>query len=356
MKVFNIALLLLISFQSLAGEYHCDLSKINILDESKNNDPISQKCLGSMYEKGFKVKQDKKKAEEWYLKSANSGDDDAMSLLGSLYMDMKENEKALYWLKKSSNNGNTSSEFQIASYYIANNDKKNALYWLNKSSNGGDAEAQYILAKMLYNGVYIEKNESKAVNLIKMSSDQGNPYAQLFLGNLYKEGGILGKSYTKAMGYFNLACKGGLEDACDSKASFNIFNPLNDYPEDYTTLDMNKKKEVAEVKTFNVNISGCDIKKKMMRIDKVKMSDGDRYQEEILFVNMENKKITIPTNFSRLPNSSRSFVNDIYSINDWVMVVYSLCGSGGYPSMISISKHYKEKNESFFDNIKKIIK
>ncbi|HDL8447597.1 TPA: hypothetical protein ACPZPW_004618, partial [Yersinia enterocolitica] len=124
-------------------------------------------------------------------------------------------------------------------------------------------------------------------------------------------------------------------------SSAKTLNALSDYPMEITTIINDVKNEVVMVKSFNVEISGCDVNEKMMKIEKITMDTDDRYPEKMTFFDMNNFRISMPTNFSSLDNASRSWVDGIFSDSDWVYVQYSMCGSGGFPQMTAISKHSK---------------
>ncbi|MFA3778567.1 hypothetical protein [Yersinia sp. 1652 StPb PI] len=124
-------------------------------------------------------------------------------------------------------------------------------------------------------------------------------------------------------------------------SSAKTLNALSDYPMEVTTIINDIKNEMVMVKSFNVEISGCDVNEKMMKIEKITMDSDDRYPEKMTFSDMNNASISIPTNFSSLDNASRSWVDGIFSDSDWVYVQYSMCGSGGFPQITAISKHSK---------------
>ncbi|MFW5400547.1 hypothetical protein V2A85_12665 [Yersinia sp. 1252 StPb PI] len=124
-------------------------------------------------------------------------------------------------------------------------------------------------------------------------------------------------------------------------SSAKTLNALSDYPMEVTTIINDIKNEMVMVKSFNVEISGCDVNEKMMKIEKITMDSDDRYPEKMTFSDMNNASISIPTNFSSLDNASRSWVDGIFSDSDWVYVQYSMCGSGGFSQMTAISKHSK---------------
>lgn len=123
--------------------------------------------------------------------------------------------------------------------------------------------------------------------------------------------------------------------------SAKVINALDDYHQEVTTIVNDPKNEVVMIKSFNVESSGCDVAEKMMRIDKIVMDADDKYPQKMTLIDMQNMRISMPTNFSLLDNASRSWTDSMFSDNDWVKVQYMMCGSGGFPQMTAISKHAK---------------
>ena len=107
---------------------------------AKSGDVDAQTMLGEMYLDGIGVEQDNKKAHYWIEKAALAGDKEAQYLLGFMYengIDVKENLKT-------------------------------AVSWYEKAANNGDVMAMYNLAFIYKNGGQgIKKNEKKAISLLK---------------------------------------------------------------------------------------------------------------------------------------------------------------------------------------------
>ncbi len=120
-----------------------------------------------------------------------------------------------------------------------------------------------------------------------------------------------------------------------------IINPLNDYPSDKTFIINDKNRRTISVDTFNYQITlGCDVIEDVLMITKITFDPDDRYPEKMTFSDINGHRVSIPTNFLELSNADRSWVGDIFSEGDWVLVKYSICGSGGYVTdMISILKN-----------------
>lgn len=66
-----------------AGDYAKALQEIR--PQAEKGDPRSQYGMGVLYENGFGVTKDLKRAAAWYLKSARQGNPDAQYNLGAMY-------------------------------------------------------------------------------------------------------------------------------------------------------------------------------------------------------------------------------------------------------------------------------
>ncbi len=104
---------------------------------------------------------------------AKSGDVDAQTILGEMYLD--------------------------GIGVKADSDK--AFYWLSKASQSDDAEAEYLLGFMYENGIKVDKNLERAATLYERASKQGDVMASYNLALMYKDGKGVEKDTKKA---FNL--------------------------------------------------------------------------------------------------------------------------------------------------------
>ncbi len=96
--------------------------------------------LGVYYDE---IEKDYPKAIEWYMKSANLGNKNAMNNLGVYYKDIeKDYPKAIEWFIKSANLGNTTSMNNLGVYYDEiEKDYPKAIEWYMKSANLGNSKA-----------------------------------------------------------------------------------------------------------------------------------------------------------------------------------------------------------------------
>lgn len=157
---------------------------------------------------------------------------------------------------------------------------------------------------------------------------------------------VINTVYKKALAFYNAqhaapapAPAPAPEKNHDS-ASSKIINKLDDFDQEQTHLVTDIKNKIVFIRTYNSPLTeGCEVREKMMNITNIVFDSDDRYPEKMSFSDMKSFKTTIPTNFSSLDNASRSWTNNLFSKGDWVLVQYSICGSGGYvQNMYSISK------------------
>ncbi|MCX8664824.1 MULTISPECIES: tetratricopeptide repeat protein [unclassified Gilliamella] len=144
----------------------------------------SQYNLGLMYNKGEGVKRDYKKAIMYYEQAAQANFIRAQNNLGLIYYEGKavpqDLDKAKLWFEKAANQGHLKSQAALASIYLLN-----------------------------------DKNYPKGLELLKKGLKANNPQAQLLMGVLYDNGTAVSKDKNKAKKYYSLACKNGVQKACE---------------------------------------------------------------------------------------------------------------------------------------------
>jgi TPR repeat protein len=109
--------------------------------------------IGIMYYKGEGVKQDKKEAAKWLLKSAEQGYGQAQFVLSVMYFTGDGIESNI----------------------------PDAVKWIHKSAGNGFAEAQFRLGMMYINGDNVEKNKEQGVRWVKKAAKQGHMNAKKLL-------------------------------------------------------------------------------------------------------------------------------------------------------------------------------
>ncbi len=145
--------------------------------------PYIKYRLGKMYFYGLGTEQDYAQAFDWFLKSAESGNQFAQYSLGSMY----------YY-------GNGTQE-----------SLEQAFYWYEKSAKQNNSYAAYSLARMYHYGEFAEKNMKKAQDYYKIAYD-GFSGIEFEDDNLwYKLGGMCKKglgteiNIPRAMEHFKMS-------------------------------------------------------------------------------------------------------------------------------------------------------
>ena len=179
---------------------------------NQNNDMGLLK-LADCYKKGVGVSQDNAKAFSLNEKSANMGNTDAMIALSDMYAGgdgvEKNMSKALFWKEKLAFKGNINAqkfilanqsvEYEKADITADEAYKKGRDSYMEKSYEWakfcferaislGSKDAMFDFGKILYVGEGIERNYSKAVELLsKIGEEYNHVGAQLCLAQMYKE-------------------------------------------------------------------------------------------------------------------------------------------------------------------------
>tara|TARA_B100000700_G_scaffold331794_1_gene468848 strand:- start:13016 stop:14605 length:1590 start_codon:yes stop_codon:yes gene_type:complete len=172
--------------------------------------------LGLAYDNGYDVREDHKKAFDWYVISAEKGNLDSARNLAWLYekgQGTKVNKKeAFKWMKKAAQKGWKSASVSLGRYYAVgvgtaqNADK--ALALLTPYSNK-DLGATYYLARMYYLGKGLEKDYKKSFKLFSSKVLEEDLDALYYLGEHYYLGHGVSKDYNKAYDFYLKAAEKG---------------------------------------------------------------------------------------------------------------------------------------------------
>jgi TPR repeat protein len=112
--------------------------------------------VGSCYLHGMGVAKDKAKGLEWLTKAANAGETTASAELGDLYADgdivKKDAALAAKWHLKAAGEGHPQSQLYIGKAYMGGDgvrqDSAAAKEWLQKALAGGETAAKVLLEKL----------------------------------------------------------------------------------------------------------------------------------------------------------------------------------------------------------------
>lgn len=137
--------------------------------------------LGKCWQDGLGVLPDDNKAELWFRRSAEAGNDFSQYALGKLLQGQKRIAEAVEWYEQASAQSNQYADYRLGKLYLMGEetpkDVKEAVRCLTASAEAGNQYAQYALGKL-----YLDRQDGEeAYYWFSQSADQGNEYAQFFL-------------------------------------------------------------------------------------------------------------------------------------------------------------------------------
>ena len=137
--------------------------------------------LGKCWRDGLGVLPDDDKAELWFRRSAEAGNDFSQYVLGKLLQNRKRIEEAVGWYEKAAAQGNQFAGCRLGKLYLLGDgvpkDMEKAIAHLTQSAEAGNQYAQYTLGKL-----YLGKQDREQSHYwFVQSAAHGNEYAQFFL-------------------------------------------------------------------------------------------------------------------------------------------------------------------------------
>lgn len=155
---------------------------VQTLEQLWNNGfTVAAHQLGKCWRDGLGVLPDDNKAELWFRRSAETGNDFSQYALGKLLQNRKRIEEAVSWYEKAAAQGNQFAGYRLGKLYLRGDgiskDTDKAIVHLAQSAEAGNQYAQYTLGK-LYLG---SQDREQAHYWFTQSAVQGNEYAQFFL-------------------------------------------------------------------------------------------------------------------------------------------------------------------------------
>jgi TPR repeat protein len=149
----------------------------------------AQTLLGLSYLSGRAVTRSPEEAVKWLRQAAEKGYPKAEGLLGWTHVNVpkvRNQEEGVRWVRKAAANGDPLGQALLGELLIharagvAKNEPEGAA-WVRKAAEQGDANAQYELARLLANGIAMEKDQPQARFWLELSAVQGNPDARKVL-------------------------------------------------------------------------------------------------------------------------------------------------------------------------------
>lgn len=184
-------------------------------DLAKKGDAEAQNKIGDMYFYEQGVGQDYKKAALWYEKAANQGHKIAQYNTAYLYKKSYKSEKAIKWYEKSANQGYRDAQYEMGKIYAyglnpIKSDLNKAINWFEKAANLGHIESQNILGRL-----YKYQDPKKSFKWYEKAANQGSPEAEYEIGLFYYQGIIVEQDKNKAIQLWKKACIAQDQSACE---------------------------------------------------------------------------------------------------------------------------------------------
>ncbi len=190
---------------------------------AKRGSSVAQACLSHMYQEGFGVRRDPKKAFRWCSEAARQeGQADAMYELGLMYLDgvgiTRCRSSAFKLLKGAGEQNHAKALFKLAEMQIDDSfGKTNPTFAFKtclKAAKLNYPEAQFNVGVMFERGIGTNQNFQEAVFWYKKASENGNKHSLNNLGNMYVNGLGVPKDINVAKSLFYAAsdCGSGLAD------------------------------------------------------------------------------------------------------------------------------------------------
>ena len=189
----------------------------SLIVKAKRGDVQAQFTVGVMYYYGNGVKQDYKKAREWFEKAAAMNDGRAFYALGLIYSSgdgvRQDDKKAREFYEKATAMNNAMAINNLGYMYEQGHgvkqDYKKARELYEKAASMGNALAIYNLGVMYGQGLGVKQDYKKARELYEKAAAMNNALAINNLGWLYEQGHGVKQSYSKALEYYTKGAEMG---------------------------------------------------------------------------------------------------------------------------------------------------
>ena len=87
---------------------------------------------------------------------------------------------------------------------------------------------------------------------------------------------------------------------------------------------------------------GCELHQGLMLITGSQYSQSGKVVELLKFQRLDREEFMIPTNFGKLNNADMSESSRMFQKGDIVFIRFSICGNGGFTSLIDILKPFQK--------------
>jgi serine/threonine protein kinase/TPR repeat protein len=163
--------------------------------EAEAGNAVSQRTLGSIYDKGSGVTESPTDAAKWYRRAA-SNDPEAQFLLSHLLeigRGVPRNDaESIVLLQQAASGGVLRAQLTLADRLEhgagIKKDESQAVIWYRRAAEHGDIASELKLAEFLARGRGIDKNEAEALDWWRKAGDQGSGEAAWQASQMYLKG------------------------------------------------------------------------------------------------------------------------------------------------------------------------
>lgn len=157
---------------------------------------------------------------ETLMRVAESGNVDAMNLLGVLYTTGTEvpldTTLALFWFQKAIDGGSADAMNNLATMYLVgiglSRDPVNALRWFERSAARGNVRASYSVAVMAEKGLGTSRNLPLARAMYRRAAESGFTPAMMRVSEGYARGWGTRRDLVEAYAWLQVALQSGLPE------------------------------------------------------------------------------------------------------------------------------------------------
>ncbi len=190
--------------------------------------------------------------------------------------------EALEWFQKSADNGNINAMYQIAIMYRDGNgpkrDNTKHLGWLKKAAENGHAQSQLMLGNMYRDGVKVESDESEAFKWYKMAAENNNPDAIYQIATIYRDGKGINKNKDESNKWLRLY------------SEHNLFRQINILADSFSHAKNGVHDPEKGMKWYSVNSEHNDANSKYQMGLMLSNSDGKNIPEALSLMNSAANK------------------------------------------------------------------
>ncbi|HVX85693.1 MAG TPA: tetratricopeptide repeat protein [Phycisphaerae bacterium] len=186
-------------------------------------DSYAMTRLGAIYEYGFGVPVDLKKAVSWYEKADAAGSFHASYSLGVMYKNgdgvPEDMGKAFAMVKKAAEGGYVPAYASVGMCYENGEgtpeDEAAGIGWIRKGADEGDGFALYLMGSRYRTGQGVTKDLKEAMNYYQKAAEKDEEHAMFHIGEMYEKGEGVAKDMTAARTWYQKAADSGSGDAAD---------------------------------------------------------------------------------------------------------------------------------------------